>query len=45
MLYEIAGEAGCHKKLITFAWIVSLASLIFNLVALAWVILNTGGVK
>lgn len=45
MLYQIAGEAGCHKRLITFAWIVSLASLIFNLAVLALVILNNGGVK
>lgn len=45
MLYQIAGEAGCHKKLITFAWFVSLFSLIFNLAVLALVVLNNEGVK
>lgn len=40
MLYEIAGEANCHKRLITFAWIVSLASLVFNLAVLALVVIN-----
>ena len=39
MLYQIAGEAGCCKRLITIAWIVSLASLMFNLAVLALVIL------
>lgn len=40
MLYQIAGEAGCYKRLITIAWIVSLASLMFNLAVLAFVVLN-----
>lgn len=40
MLYEIAGEAGCHKKLITIAWIVSLVSLMFNLAVSALVVIN-----
>lgn len=40
MLYEIAGEAGCHKRLITIAWFVSLASLMFNLAVLALVVIN-----
>lgn len=45
MLYQIAGEANCHKRLITFAWIVSLASLVFNLAVLALVVINNEGVK
>lgn len=40
MLYQIAGESGCCKRLITIAWIVSLASLMFNLAVLALVIIN-----
>ncbi len=40
MLYQIAGEANCHKKLIIFAWIVSLVSLIFNVAVLALVVIN-----